>query len=142
MVPAGTIFMVCASSLAVAYSSCDAGQSCSASAQAIADPTVEIDPSYTYKEFLSVEWNTSSPVEPPNPLVVSVQGVTNGTAYLLLNCLSNHVSAIEAATNLLSTNWVQIAEITNYTETVSFSDTDAGNYSQRFYRARALRKAN
>jgi hypothetical protein len=109
--------------------------------QATADPFIEIDPAFLYKDLYALEFSRNI-TNPPSPLSVSLRGVTNGTAALQVTCPVSNVCAIEAIANLKSTNWQMIAEVTNFTETLSFTDTSAGSCPQRFYRVRALRRAD
>jgi len=53
--------------------------------------------------------------------------------YQLTGELGNY--AVQAATNLISTNWTNIAILANTNGAVNFVDPDSINYSHRFYRA-------
>jgi hypothetical protein len=72
-----------------------------------------------------------------NPIVSGIKLNTNGSISLTFMGLSNSTSRVEATTNLaLPAGWQAIyTNISTGTNTVwQFTDTNAGNYQQRFYR--------
>ena len=112
-----------------------------AQCQAVADPMVEIDPSYQYANFFKLSYGQSIYFNPPNPMVLRLTKLTAQSAEFLLTCPSNNVYAIQANSDLTTTNWTPLAVMTNLAgSAVSYTDADVASNPQRFYRAAALRK--
>ncbi|MCI0744548.1 MAG: FG-GAP-like repeat-containing protein [Verrucomicrobia subdivision 3 bacterium] len=89
-------------------------------------------PSGIIQEILSVAPRQALTItEPPR---LRVAGLTNGGFQLLLSGCQNLIYAIEASTNLA--HWSVLAVVTNLSRTIAFTDADAPNSQQRFYRAR------
>ena len=100
-------------------------------AQAFADPSIDIDPSYEFKVLFFVEYSQESLFTPTNPLVsLALQNASNGCATIQLTAPTNHVYEFQAATSGLSTNWQAIALATNLTGTVMFTNCQTGVYAQ------------
>ena len=108
--------------------------------EAFADPMIEIDPSYPYKGFYSLEFSENITPPPPNPVVISKTDVTNGCVTFQFTCPSNHVCEVQATTNLVTPDWQVIAVVTNSSGAVDFADGQTLRYPQRFYRARVIKK--
>jgi hypothetical protein len=110
-------------------------------AQASADPSIEIDPSYAFKDLFFVEYSQDNLFTPRNPVSLALQNVSNGCATIQLTAPTNHVYELQAATDGLSTNWQAIALATNISGSVIFTNCQAAGYPQQFYRARVVRIA-
>ncbi len=65
---------------------------------------------------------------------LSVAGLTNGLIVFQLSGQEDNYE-IQATTNLLSTNWIDVALIANTADTAEFTDQSSTNYLMRFYRA-------
>jgi len=60
----------------------------------------------------------------------------DGTMRMILGSETGAVLALDASTNLV--DWTPVATLTNSLGTVSYVDSDATNFNQRFYRARQI----
>lgn len=69
----------------------------------------------------------------PPPMASAPARQTNGTMDVVINGEVGKVYGIEVSSNLV--NWVLLSTQTNESGTVTFQDTNAPSYPQRFYRA-------
>ncbi len=135
---AGQIISCYVSVQAVALCSVGDPAESSGSAQAYADPGIEIDPSYEFKDLFFVEYSQDSLFTPTNPVSLALQNVSNGCATIQLTAPTNHVYELQASSGGLSTNWQAVALATNVTGTVMFTNCQTGVDAQQFYRARVV----
>jgi hypothetical protein len=71
----------------------------------------------------------------PAPLqFVQPMYYSNHVMYLTLQVTPNFTYAVQASTNLASTNWVTITNVTSSTPLILISDPQAPNFVRRFYR--------
>jgi hypothetical protein len=138
-----------------AVAMCNAGgtNSSNGNAQAFADPSIDIDPTFAYKDQFYLEYRQDNLFVPLSPLQISIEAVaslasgttntTSGGLVLQLTGPTNVVYELEAATSFPATQWLAIGTVTNTAGTLSFtnSQVDPASAPQGFYRARALRKA-
>jgi len=109
-------------------------------AQAFADPSIDIDPSFTNKDQFYVEYSPDPVFSPPNPLVLSLLSGIGASPVVQLSGPTNVLYELQSATSFPATQWQATGTITNTAGTVSFTNS-LGSQPQGFYRARALRKA-
>lgn len=91
------------------------------------DPFTSADPNTT---ITNIEVDASGITQQP---VLSVTNTASGRVYQLVGQPDSYY--IQATTNLIGTNWVNIAILQNITGTAEFMDPSATNYPIRFYRA-------
>jgi hypothetical protein len=109
-------------------------------AQAFADPSIDIDPSFTNKDEFYVEYSPDPLFSPPNPLVLSLLSGIGASTVVQLSGPTNVVYELQSATSFPATQWQVTGTVTNTAGTLSFTNSP-GSQLQGFYRARALRKA-
>ena len=121
---------------------CTAGgtNSSSGHAQAFADPSIDINPSFTNKDQFYVEYSPDPLFSPPNPLVLSLLSGIGASPVVQLSGPTNVVYELQSATSFPATQWQATGTVTNTAGTVSFTNSPESQ-PQGFYRARALRKA-
>lgn len=94
------------------------------------DPFAEVSSSISMTN-ITVGW-AGVTLEP----TLSIIGSTNGFLVFQLSGQEDNYE-IQATTNLLSTNWVDLAVVANTTGTAEFTDQSSTNYAMKFYRAMA-----
>lgn len=112
-----------------------------AQGQAVADPMVEIDPSYPYKNFFVLSYGQGTFFNPPNPMALCLTNLGAGSAEIVLKCSSNTVYEIQGKSDLTTTSWTPFAVVTILAgSAVSYMDAGLASNPQRRYRAVALRQ--
>jgi hypothetical protein len=113
--------------------------SSSAEGAAYADPSVEIDPSYQYANYFTLDFGKNPVFSPPTPMSLCLTNLATNSVEILLTCPLNNVYGIQANSDLTTTNWTTLAVVTNLTgSAVSYTDAPVVFNPQRFYRAVAL----
>jgi hypothetical protein len=91
-------------------------------------------PAGTYLARILADGEVAPDSGSPLPLELGLaSSQSNGSLQLLIQGDIGQTYEIDASTDL--EHWVPLSTLTNSTGTVSFSDSGASNYSQRFYRA-------
>ncbi len=94
-----------------------------------------LDPYTSAKSSISLTNIVLTQIGPALPFTLSVTTNTvNGSLVWQLTGESGYAYGIQASTNLISTNWTDIAELVNTNGVVQFYDQDSTNYPMRFYR--------
>ncbi len=96
-------------------------------AQAFADPSIQIDPSFTNRDQYFVEYRQDPLFSPVNPLVLSLLNGTDGSPIVQLSGPTNVVYELQAATLCPAdpTQWQAVASATNTTGSLYFTNSSA-----------------
>jgi hypothetical protein len=85
------------------------------------------------RQIMSVVEHQQTEPLPPSPRFTSVSHVLNGAANLSLSCSPGLLYVFEASTNLV--DWTWLGARSNSVDSLQFTNSDATNYTRRFYRA-------